>query len=301
MDFRVFGPLTAASPDGPVALGGFNQRAVLGFLLIGGGRVRTIDQLVRALWPDGVPATGRKMVHNAVCGLRRAFAGHDRAGGAGVILTRPPGYLLDVEPECVDVVRFRRLAEQGRAESAAGAWEAAARTLRSALALSQEPPLLDLVAEGVAWPQVTALAQERADVLEDAMDAELAAGRHRQVAHEVTQAVRAAPTRERLCGQAMLALYRCGRQTEALGVYHLTRNRLAREHGVEPGRELQRLQMSILTHDPALDLTREPALDAVGPRGLAGAVGAFGGYESVPALAAHTPSTASCRRLAVSR
>lgn len=267
MDFRLFGALEVEAGGALLTLGGFNQRAVLGCLLINPNRICTTPQLLHALWPDDPPPTAKKMVHNAVSGLRRLLG--TCGDGTDMITTRPPGYLLRVDPDWVDLFRFRDLVGEGRADLSIGEWEPAAHKLRQALTMSQEPVLVDLVAEGVNWPVLVALEQERTDVLEDCIEAELASGRHRQVLHEVTQIIQASPTRERVCGQAMLALYRSGRQTEALSVYQRTRSCLVRDHGVEPGRELQQLQLSILTHDPSLEV--------------------------------HTASSAACLRLATSR
>ncbi|MDT3399936.1 AfsR/SARP family transcriptional regulator [Streptomyces sp. B1866] len=285
MRFRVLGPLEAVAADGPVVLGGARQRATLGFLLLHANEVVATSRLLRALWPpDDIPLTARKVVQNAVWGLRRTLAAHAGAEAgaeaarpadavllpAGAVpppaaapggwptgpelVTQAPGYLLRVDPAQVDLHRFRQLAAQGRERLAAGAADAAARVLAEALALWRGPVLADLAEAGVAWPELAAVRRARLDALEDRFEAELARGRHHAVLGDLETVAEAEPLRERLCGQLMLALYRCGRQADALGAYAWIRARLAEGRGLEPGRGLRGLQHAILTHDPGLAL-----------------------------------------------
>lgn len=255
MRFRMLGPLEAVDGDHPVALGGIKQRATLGFLLLHANRVVATSQLLKALWTvDDAPTSARKILQNAVWGLRGVLPSNGGAAGSVALLSQAPGYLLRVEPDQVDLYRFQRLVKEGRAELAAGSPEAATLLLRDALALWWGPVLADLVETGVDWPELTAVQNARSDAMEDYFEAELACGRHHAVLGELELMLDTEAPRERSCGQLMLALYRCGRQTDALNVYGRVRAALVDNLGLEPGRALQELQHSILTHDPALIL-----------------------------------------------
>ncbi|MDH2428413.1 BTAD domain-containing putative transcriptional regulator [Sphaerisporangium sp. TRM90804] len=254
MQFRILGPLEVVRDGRQVSLGGARQRATLGLLLLHANRVVATSELLKALWSvrESTPPTARKIVQNAVRGLRAVFADHDGDTGSSVLLTRSPGYVLRVEPDQVDLFQFTRRAEAGRAELAAGSFEKAAVTLRDALGLWRGSVLADLVESGVTWPELTAVQNARLDVVEDYFAAELANGRHQAVLGELEMMFEAQPLRERLCYLLILALYRSGRQVDALGVYARARSTLVERLGLEPGRSLQTLQHSILVHDPAL-------------------------------------------------
>ncbi len=258
MEFRILGPLEVSSQNEAVPLGGFKQRAALGLLLLRANRVVATSEMLAALWPEEeLPATARKIVQNAVWGLRAVLSEPPRHHGPEhgyrpELLTQAPGYILRVDPERLDVNRFDRQVAEGRARLLAGDAEQAARLLREALAEWRGPALADLAEHGVAWPELTALSQLRLDVMEDRFEAELLCGRHQGVLGELVSLVAAEPLRERLCRQLMLALYRCGRQAEALSVFTRVRRALVEEYGLEPSRDLQLLQQSILTHDPTL-------------------------------------------------
>lgn len=255
MRFRLLGPLEAISVDGPVALGGTKQRATLGYLLLNSNRVVATSELVDALWEsEDVPATARKILHNAIWGLRTILAENAGRGASGSpeLVTKAPGYMLRVDPEAVDLMVFRSWVAAGRAELAAGAPEEASRLLRKGLDLWGGPLLADLAESGIAWPELDAARRDRLDVLEDLFEAELECGRHHSVLGELTMMAEAEPWRERARGQLMLALYRCGRQADALGVYERVRSSLVENLGLEPGHGLRTLQHAILTHDPAL-------------------------------------------------
>ncbi|MEU3188698.1 BTAD domain-containing putative transcriptional regulator [Streptomyces sp. NPDC006923] len=260
MEFRILGPLEVSYRDRAVPLGGFKQRAALGLLLLRANRVVATSEMLGALWPEeDLPATARKIVQNAVWGLRAILSEppDDRGRGPAPgerpeLLTQAPGYILRVDPERLDANRFDRQVAEGRARLVAGDAERAAKLLREALGEWRGPALADLAEHGVAWPELTALRQLRLDVMEDRFEAELSCGRHQGVLGELVSLVAAEPLRERLCGQLMLALYRCGRQAEALSVFTRVRRALVEEYGLEPSRDLQLLQQSILTHDPSL-------------------------------------------------
>ncbi|MBN6040672.1 BTAD domain-containing putative transcriptional regulator [Amycolatopsis sp. 195334CR] len=256
MRFCVLGSLEIVDDGPPVELSGVKQRAVLGYLLLHANNVVPTSHVVKALWADGVPSTGRKMVQNAVSGIRRTLASRPHAPGrTPMLLTHAPGYLLRVDPESVDLHHFQTLAERGRAELAEGLAEPAARTLREALGLWRGPALADLVETGIAWPELAALEKVKLVALEDRFEAELSCGRHHEVIAELEEVVAAEPLRERLCGQLMLALYRSGRQADALDAYRRTYALLVDGLGIEPGRELRELQRMILNQDAALTVS----------------------------------------------
>lgn len=305
MHIHMLGPLEVVSEGGgTVSLGGSRQRATLGFLLLKANKVVATSQLLNAVWSaDDAPSSARKILQNAVWGLRGVL--HNGAqGGSGsrstqppALLTQAPGYMLRVEPEQVDLFRFERRAIQGRAELEAGRTESAARLLKEALDLWRGPALTDLVETGISWPELSAVQGARTDAMEDYFEAQLALGRHHSVLGELETLVEREPLRERACSQLMLALYRCGRQADALNVYGRIRSALVENLGLEPGHELRTLQQAILTHDPALTLqgpatsyefTQVAATEhAVALRGATGAP-AYRAGSGTPA--AQTPS-----------
>ncbi|MBX9360268.1 BTAD domain-containing putative transcriptional regulator [Streptomyces sp. WAC04114] len=254
MEFKVLGPLEVVSGGRSLPLGGVKQRAVLGLLLLHANQVVATSQLLEALWPeDARPVTARKMVQNAVWGLRALLeSGNGEQHAAPRLLTRAPGYVLRVDPEQLDATRFERAVAAGRARLDAGEAAEAAELLGEALAEWRGSALSDLAEQGVEWAELTALRQLRLDAMEDRFEAELACGRHHAVLGELTSLAEAEPLRERLCGQLMLALYRCGRQAEALSVFSRVRLALVEEYGLEPSAALQTLQHRILRHDQAL-------------------------------------------------
>ncbi|MFF7378306.1 BTAD domain-containing putative transcriptional regulator [Streptomyces massasporeus] len=266
MEFKVLGPLDVVSGGRSLPLGGVKQRAVLGLLLLHANQVVATSQLLEALWPeDARPVTARKMVQNAVWGLRALLESGDGEGHAAPrLLTRAPGYVLRVDPEQLDATRFERAVAAGRARLDAGEAAEAAELLGEALAEWRGSALSDLAEQGVEWAELTALRQLRLDAMEDRFEAELACGRHHAVLGELTSLAEAEPLRERLCGQLMLALYRCGRQAEALSVFSRVRLALVEEYGLEPSAALQTLQHRILRHDGALasptEIRAEPDL-----------------------------------------
>lgn len=252
--FRVLGPLEVVSGDRVLPLRGITQRAALGFLLLHANRTVATSDLVTALWPASAPATARKMLQNAVSGLRGTLARHGVNTSAAALVSRSPGYALRVDPRCLDLARFRRCAEQGRAQLSAGSFDGAAQLLRDALSLWRGSALEDLTESGIHWPELAGLHSAQMAVHEDLYEAELARGRHYEVVGNLQSAVDLDLLRERMCGLLMRALYRCGRQVEALHVYHRHRTALLDQLGLEPGRELLELERAILNHDPALAL-----------------------------------------------
>ncbi|MFE6623890.1 BTAD domain-containing putative transcriptional regulator [Streptomyces sp. NPDC057740] len=253
MRFRMLGPLEVVCSDQLVGLGGTRQRATLGFLLLNANRVVASSQLIEALWPEGkAPQSARKILQNSVWRLRRALSPDERDPGCVELLSQAPGYMLRVAPDRTDLHNFRGLVEKGRAELAAGSAEKASVLLRDALSLWRGPVLADLVETGIDWPELTSVSNARLDALEDCFEAELACGHHHRILAELQKTVATEPLRERLLGQLMLALYRSGRQTDALDVYHSARTEMVEKLGLEPGHVLKALQQAILAHDPAL-------------------------------------------------
>ncbi len=254
MEFRILGPLEVRNAAGPVALGGSKPRAVFAVLLLRANEPVHPERLALALWGEEVPASAVKTVQVYVSRLRKAL------GDPDALTTTPAGYRLRVLAGELDAERFARLVADGRRDLAAGRPEDAAAVLREALALWRGPALADLAFEPFAQAEIARLEEQRLDALEERVEADLAAGRHAQLAGELHQLVVDHPTRERLAGQLMLALYRSGQQAAALEAFHAARHQLVAEIGVEPGPELRRLEQAILRHDEALEL-REPGAE----------------------------------------
>ncbi|MFC9331190.1 BTAD domain-containing putative transcriptional regulator [Kitasatospora sp. NPDC057015] len=235
------------------------QRALLAFLLLNPNRAVSIPQAIDALWGETPPASAKNMLHNAVWGLRKTLKDLDPSGDTVALLSQKPGYLLRIPAEQVDLHRFRELVTQARAAGADGDPAAAAAAFRRALALWRGPALADLVSAGITWPVLGALDESRLTAWEDCLDAELACGRHGEVIGELTVLTDTDPLRERLHGQLMLALYRSGRQADALAAYRRARMVFIAELGIEPSPGLRQLERAVLSQDPALSLAREPA------------------------------------------
>jgi len=247
VEYGILGSLEARSESGPVALGGIKQRAVLALLLLHPNEAVHVERLALALWGEDAPASAVKTVQVYVSRLRKAL------GDAEALATTPAGYCLRVRADELDAERFARLVEDGRRALDAGQAEHAAAVLRQALALWRGPPLAELVFEPFAQAEIARLQEQRLVALEARVEADLAAGRHVALVGELRQLVAANPTRERLVGQLMLALYRCGRQVDALEAFQAARRMLVAEIGVEPGPELRRLEEAILRHDVSLE------------------------------------------------
>ncbi|MEU1603735.1 BTAD domain-containing putative transcriptional regulator [Micromonospora matsumotoense] len=255
MQFRVLGPLEVIDEENSLILGGTKQRATLGYLLLQANRSVATSQLISALWPDDdAPVSARKILQNAVWSLRRRVLQPTTDSDVPNLLTRSPGYRLVVDPESIDLHRFQRLAEAGHRRLRSGSPEAAAVALRNALSLWRGPALADLAEAGIVWPELGNLQNARMDALEDYFDADIACGRYQGVINELGSDLDGIALRERSCRLLMLALYRCGRQADALNVYARARAMLAEELGLEPGRELQLLQQAILNQSPELNL-----------------------------------------------
>src|SRR4051794_10422259 len=231
VELRLLGPVEARLDDGPLELGPRKQRAVLAMLALQVGHTVPVDRLVEGLWGETPPASAPKMVQLYVSHLRRVLDGD----GARIV-TRGRGYELQLPDDAVDAVRFQRLLDTRP---------------RDALALWRGAPLADLGDEPFAAAEIRRLEELRLRATELAIDADLAAGRHAEVIGELDALVAQEPLRERLRAQRMLALYRSGRQAEALEAYRDAREVLV-ELGIEPGEELNALHQAILEHDPRI-------------------------------------------------
>jgi DNA-binding SARP family transcriptional activator len=247
VQFRILGPLEVEGPEGIVKLGGAKQRALLALLLVHANEVVPTHRLVEVLWPDDPPADAAKALQVHVSRLRRALGSDD------VLQTRPGGYLVRVGAASFDLPMFVERAAEGRALLAAGDAAGARAALASALELWRGAPLAELAAEPFARSEIEGLEERRLAAVEDRIEADLALGAHGAVAAELEALVARHPLRERLRGQLMLALYRSGRQAEALDTYREARRTLVEELGIEPGRPLQELEQAILRQDAALD------------------------------------------------
>ena len=241
-EFRILGPLEVENEDGPTVLRGQKQRALLALLLIHAGETLSVDRLVDELWGEHPPRTATTSLHNLVVQLRKLL-------GPDMLVTKPPGYALRISPDTLDLKRFERLVGEARRSAP----EESVRLLRRALALWRGPPLSDLTYEQFAEGEIQRLEELRLDAVQQLFQAELAAGAGAELVGELEALVAAHPLRERLRGHLMLALYRAGRQAEAMDVYHDGRRRLVDELGIEPSRELQQLYGSILRQEGALD------------------------------------------------
>ncbi len=231
----------------PLPLGGSKQRALLALLLLHANGVVSRESLIDGLWGDAPPEAAQASVNVYVSRLRKLLS-HN---GAAALHTRSPGYLLEVDRDCVDLNRFQDLAAEGARLLRGGNAAPAAETLRAALALWRGPALADLGRVPFAREEQARLEEARLRALEARIEADLA-GRHADVVPELERLLADHPYRERFRGQLMLALYRAGRQSDALATYREGRVRLVEELGIEPGPELQQLEQAILRHDPAL-------------------------------------------------
>jgi DNA-binding SARP family transcriptional activator len=246
MNFGILGPLEVRGDRGELPIGGGKQRALLALLLIHPNESLSTDTLIDALWADEPPPTAAKILQNYVSQLRRVL-GDDR------LLTQARGYALRVAPGELDLDRFKQRLEEGRRAQAAGDHERASLLLSEALSLWRGSPLADFAYEAFASSEITRLEELHLSAQSEWVEAELGLGRHAAVIAELEALVAQQPLQERLRGQLMLALYRSGRQAEALELYRDARRLLVDELGIAPSQALQRLEQSILTHDPALE------------------------------------------------
>ena len=242
MDFKILGPLEVWDGDQLLRLGGTKRRVALALLVVNANEVVGADRFVDGLWGDDAPSSAISALHNHISRLRKEL-------GAELLASEGWGYVLRTDPETIDLYRFERLAAEAQALPSS---ERADR-LAEALALWRGPPLADLTLEDGLARDLARLEERRLAVLEQRIDADLEAGRSRELIGELEGLTAENPFREHLRWQLILALYRAGRQAEALEAYRETRRLLVDELGLEPGNELRELERSILRQDPALD------------------------------------------------
>src|SRR3954451_20462141 len=247
MEFRILGPLEVGTDGGVIALGGRLPRALLAVLLLRANQPVSVARLTGALWGDDAPAGSGRTLQVYVSRVRKALGERER------LVIVPAGYLVRVLPDELDAERFERLAADGLQAVATGQLERAASVLNDALSLWRGPALAELASVWLAPGELARLEERRLVAIEARVDAELGLGRHGALVAELQAHVAEQPWRERFHAQLILALYRAGRQAEALEAYRLAREVLVEQLGIEPGRELQELQRAILAQDPALD------------------------------------------------
>ena len=259
MEFRILGPLEVLDEELTLDVAGPKQRALLAVLLLNANQVVSKDGLIDSLWGDEPPSTASKAIQVYVSQLRRVL-------GKRRLETKAPGYLLRVRDDELDLYRFEMLREQAKDADE----KTASALLQEALALWRGPPLGEFAYDGFAGLEIARLEELRLICLEERIEADLALGRHAELVAEVEGLVAEHPLRERLRAQLMLALYRSGRQAEALEVYQDGRRVLVGELGIQPGKSLRELEQAILQQDPSVDLGRaevelpQPADEAKG-------------------------------------
>lgn len=246
MEFRLLGPLEVAEHERSLSLGGLNQRSLLAVLLLHANQLVSAEYLIAGPWGDAAPATAAKSVQVYVSRLCKEL-------GPGRLATGTPGYVLHVGPSELDLACFERLPGEVRAADPAGA----ATRLREALSLWRGPALADVADERCFQAEIARLEELRLAAVEARIDAQLALGRHADLIGELQALTAEHPLRERLRCQLTLALYRSGRQADALHAYRVARSRLVDELGLEPGADLKRLERAILEQDPGLDVAAE--------------------------------------------
>jgi DNA-binding SARP family transcriptional activator len=257
-EFGILGPLEAHRAGDELTLGGRNQRAVLALLLLQANQVVSIDRLAEELYGDTTPVSAVTQVHRQVSELRRLLdpPGADSPTSKSIIETRPPGYLIRVAPGGLDLHRFEALTAEAAEALDGDDPRAALAALREGLSLWRGPALADLADESFAQAPIGRLDELRLAAIERRIEAELELGHHSEAVAELGELANAHPLRERLRELLMVALFRSGRQVEALEVYRSTRQELVAAYGVEPGPGLQRLEEAILHQDPELSPPR---------------------------------------------
>jgi DNA-binding SARP family transcriptional activator len=255
MDYRILGPLEVVDAGTPVPLGPEKQRALLALLLLDAGRVVAVDRLVDGLWGDEPPERAAKAIQTYVSRLRKTLP-------EGSLRTRPPGYVIDLGSDLLDLHQFERSVAEGRRALAEGRYESASATLGEALGLWRGRALAEFASEPFGEAEGARLEELRLLALEERIEAELALGRHADLVAELEALVGEYRLRERFRGQLMRALYGSGRQAEALAAYRDARTYFVEELGLEPSRSLHDLEAAILRQDSTLDRPTDPSTSA---------------------------------------
>jgi YVTN family beta-propeller protein len=253
MQFRILGPLEVSSENGSLPLGGPNQRALLAILLLNLNEGVRRERLIEEIWEDTPPRTADVSLNGYISKLRKLLTN----GSGAVLETRPDGYALVLQPEQLDVTQFEQLVAAAREARGKERLHEAVDLLADALALWRGRPLADLEYASFAQLEIGRLEELRRGAVEDSLELQIDLGRHADVVSELEGLVADNPLRERPVGLLMLALYRSGRQAEALNTYDAIRRRLAEELGLEPGPRLQELQRQMLQHEPELSAVED--------------------------------------------
>jgi DNA-binding SARP family transcriptional activator len=277
LDFRLLGPLRVLVSGEPRHVGGPRQQIVLTTLLLEANRVVPVERLIEAVWGEDPPATARAQIQMAVWQLRRRFA---EWTDAELIVSYPAGYAIEVPGSSMDMLRFDQAVAAGREAVRRGDIAAAVKMLRDALDMWRGSAAAG-VHSRVVEAAVLRLDEQRLGVLEECLDLELRLGRHHEVIGELKELVRAYPLREGLHAHLMLALYRAGRQAEALAAYREAHRVLTEEYGLDPGEQLAALERAILTNDPALNKSDAASVMHPVPRQLPAAVSDFVGRDEI--------------------
>jgi predicted ATPase/DNA-binding SARP family transcriptional activator len=253
MDFHILGPLQVWAEGRQIAIPAAKHRTILAILLLQANRVVSSQRLVQLLWGEDAPETAANTLQVHVSQLRNALEpGHRSGSPYDVVVTQPPGYLLQLGPDELDLSRFKALVDNARVAKSHGEWQSAAKLLRSGLELWRGLPFADLSEEGFVLAERGRLEELRLQALEDRVEADMILGAHTDLISELEITVEEHPFRERFTGHLMLCLYRSGRQAEATEVFYRASKKLVDEFGIEPGPALQDLSRRILSHDPGL-------------------------------------------------
>jgi DNA-binding SARP family transcriptional activator len=283
VEFGILGPVQVLREGQAIEPGSPKLRALLVNLVLHHGQVVSRDRLIEDLWAGSPPSTGLGVLQNYISQLRKTL-------GAGVVVTRGPGYALDVEPAAIDSVRFETLVEEGRAALGTGDPARAAGAVRRALGLWRGPALADVTGEPFAQAETSRLQELRAVAIELQLEADIAGRRPREAVARLEAAVADHPFRERLWWLLMLALYRSGRQADALRAYQRVRTVLVDELGVEPGPELRELEAAILAQGPDVALLVPERVRRGPSQRSRGRTSLLGRAEEWSAIAAHLDS-----------
>jgi class 3 adenylate cyclase/DNA-binding SARP family transcriptional activator len=249
LDVRILGPLEIRVGETRLTFAGEKRGALLALLLLNANRVLSIEQLIDELWGDEPPESGAKAVQVRISQLRKVFV---NAGIRELIVTRAPGYMIELAPGELDLHRFEHLVSESDLALTAGDPARATALLHEAIELWRGPPLAEFASAPFARPARSRLEELRLSAIERRIEADLTLGRHADLIGELESLISEYPFRERLRGQLMLALYRSGRQADALEAYRATRRQLMDELGLEASQSLQSLEQAILQHDPSL-------------------------------------------------
>jgi predicted ATPase/DNA-binding SARP family transcriptional activator len=253
LEYRLLGSLEVRREGERLELGAAKERALLAMLLLNSNRILSADQLIEALWPKKSPGRPQTAVQGYVSHLRRLLEPERKPGEPfSVLVTEPAGYVLKLEPMQLDIHCFERALEQAREALEAGQAQAAARLFAEGLSLFRGPPLADFTYEGWAQQEIARLEELQLAAIEARIDAEMAQGQAGELVGELEALVQSHPLRERLRAQLMLALYRAGRQAEALQAYQRARTALVSDLGIDPSPELQQLYKAILNQEHGL-------------------------------------------------